>query len=141
LGVNKGESLICVSLVGIFLPQGVLFPFLCLDYRCEDGRFPVPASCVTISNPDSLSSSETGVNPGIRSWKNTYLNELDVRKPLVQSISQKSEELRLYNLVWNLKNFKPLLKSGIFKCISWLNGSFFLGWWSGVFWKGESRPF
>jgi hypothetical protein len=31
--------------------------------------------------------------------KSTYLNELDVRKPLVVSISQRSEELRLYNLV------------------------------------------
>jgi hypothetical protein len=28
----------------------------------------------------------------------TYLNELDVRKPLVESVSQTSEELRLYNL-------------------------------------------
>jgi hypothetical protein len=40
-----------------------------IDYGCEDGRFPVFASCVAISNPDSLSSSETGVNPGIRSLK------------------------------------------------------------------------
>ncbi len=31
--------------------------------------------------------------------KMTNLNELDVRKPLVVSISQRSEELRLYNLV------------------------------------------
>jgi hypothetical protein len=31
--------------------------------------------------------------------KITYLNELDVRKPLVVSISHRSEELRLYNLV------------------------------------------
>ncbi len=31
--------------------------------------------------------------------KSTYLNELDVRKPLVVSISQRIEELRLYNLV------------------------------------------
>jgi hypothetical protein len=60
----------------------------------------VSASCLTISNPDSLSSSETGVNPGIRSYeKSTYLNELDVRKQLVVSISQRREELRLYNLV------------------------------------------
>jgi hypothetical protein len=29
----------------------------------------------------------------------TYLNELDVRKPLVVFISQRSEELRLYNPV------------------------------------------
>jgi hypothetical protein len=31
--------------------------------------------------------------------KSTYLNELDVRKPLVVSILQRSEELKLYNLV------------------------------------------
>jgi hypothetical protein len=54
---------------------------------------------VTISNPDSLSSSKTRINSEIRSWKSAYLNELDVRKPLVVSISQRSEELRLYNLV------------------------------------------
>jgi hypothetical protein len=43
-----------------------------IDYRCEDGRFPVvylSASCVPISNPKSLPSNGTGVNPGIRSWK------------------------------------------------------------------------
>jgi hypothetical protein len=33
-----------------------------LGYRCEYDSF---ASCVIISNPDSLSSSETRVNPGI----------------------------------------------------------------------------
>jgi hypothetical protein len=44
-----------------------------IDYRCEDGRFPVSASCVTISNPDSLSSSGKGVNPGMRSWKKKTL--------------------------------------------------------------------
>ncbi len=37
------------------------------DYRCEDGRFPVSSSCATIPNPDSLPSSETGVDPGIKS--------------------------------------------------------------------------
>ncbi len=31
--------------------------------------------------------------------KSTYLVELGVRKPLVVSISQRGEELRLYNLV------------------------------------------
>ncbi len=55
------------------------------------------ASCVTISNPDLLSSREAGVNPGLSSWK-TYLIELDVGKPLMVSMSQRSEELRLYNL-------------------------------------------
>ncbi len=38
-----------------------------VDYRCKDGRFPVSASCVTMSNPDSLSRSKTEVNTGIRS--------------------------------------------------------------------------
>ncbi len=37
------------------------------DHRCEDGHFPVSASSVTASDPNLLSSSETGVNPGIRS--------------------------------------------------------------------------
>jgi hypothetical protein len=36
---------------------------------------------VTISNPDLLSSSETGVNSGIGSLKITYATELSVRKP------------------------------------------------------------
>jgi hypothetical protein len=34
---------------------------LTMDYRCEDGCFPVSASCVTISNPNLYNSSETGV--------------------------------------------------------------------------------
>jgi hypothetical protein len=37
------------------------------DDRCEDGRIPVSANCLISSNPDSLSNSETGVDPGIRS--------------------------------------------------------------------------
>jgi hypothetical protein len=43
------------------------------------------------------------------------------------SISQRSEELRLYSLVKNLTISKPGLKSDIFNCISLLNGSFFGG--------------
>jgi hypothetical protein len=50
-----------------------------LDYRSEDGGFRLSESCVTISNPDSLSSRGTEVNSGIRSWKSIYLNELDAR--------------------------------------------------------------
>jgi hypothetical protein len=78
-----------------------LLPTACedIDYKCEDGRILVSTRCVAISNPHLLSSSKTGFNPGIRSLKNTHLNGLDVRKPLVVSISQKSAELRLNNLV------------------------------------------
>ncbi len=32
-----------------------------IDYGSDDGRFPVSATCVTLSNPESLSSSETKV--------------------------------------------------------------------------------
>jgi hypothetical protein len=42
--------------------------------------------------------------------KNTYLTELDFRKPLVVSISQRSEELRLYNLVQNFTISNPGLR-------------------------------
>jgi hypothetical protein len=67
---------------------------------------------VTISNPDSLSSSETGVNPGIKSEKKSpYLIGLDVRQPLVVSNSQRSEGLRLYNLVQILTISNPSLKA------------------------------
>jgi hypothetical protein len=43
------------------------FKLICkdTDYSWDNGRFLVFASCVTISNPDSLSSSETWVNSGI----------------------------------------------------------------------------
>ncbi len=55
------------------------------------------------------------------------------------SISQKSEELRLNNLVLNLTITKPWLKSCIFKRISWLNGSFFRGRDRGFFGKKKRK--
>jgi hypothetical protein len=45
-----------------------------VDYRFEDGPSSVSVSCVTISKPDSLCNSDTGVNPGIKSWQNTLLD-------------------------------------------------------------------
>jgi hypothetical protein len=44
--------------------------FSTVDYRCEDGCSPVSASCVTLSNPDSLSGSQAAGNPR-RSGLNT----------------------------------------------------------------------
>jgi hypothetical protein len=70
-----------------------------IDYRFEDDCFPVTASFVTIPNPDSLSSIETGDTWNKKLKYITYLIDLDVRKPLLVYISQRSEELRLYNLV------------------------------------------
>jgi hypothetical protein len=57
---------------------------------------------VTISNPGSVSSSKAEVYFEIRGWKCTYLNELNVNKPLVVSVTQRTEELRLYNLGKNV---------------------------------------
>jgi hypothetical protein len=37
-----------------------------IDYRCDDGRFQMPASCVKITNHVMLSSSEIGVNSEIK---------------------------------------------------------------------------
>jgi hypothetical protein len=39
--------------------------------------------------------------------KNTPLNELDVRKPLVESVLQRSKELTSYNLVHDLTISNP----------------------------------
>jgi hypothetical protein len=54
------------------------------------------------------------VKPGLileyETEKCAYLNELNVRKPLVVSISQRSEEQKLYNLVQNLTISNPCLK-------------------------------
>jgi hypothetical protein len=47
---------------------------LTTDYRCEDGRVQVSASCVTISSRGLLSSSETGVDSAIKMLK---------KKPLI----------------------------------------------------------
>jgi hypothetical protein len=52
-----------------------------------------------------------GLIPEQEAERSTYLIELNVRKPLVVTISQRSEELRLYNLVWNLTISNPGLKA------------------------------
>ncbi len=81
------------------------------DFICDHGRFPVPASCTTVSKPDLLFRRETRVNSGVRSRKSTYLNVLDVCcTSVVESASQKEDELRH--------------KSRIFKLTSWPNSSF-----------------
>ncbi len=91
-------------------------------------------------DPDSLSSSETGVNPEIRSWKK-HLSERARRQKAIGGIyftnKWRSETLQP-GLEWD--NLGPRLKRGIFECISSLNGLVFGVRWSGVFWKRESRP-
>jgi hypothetical protein len=111
----------------------------CIDYRCEDGRFPVLASCVTISNPNLLSSSDTGVDPGIRSWKKHLSEWARCQKAIGGIYFTKKWRAETLQTGFEFDNFKSRLKSWIFKGISWLNGSF-LGVMIRVFWKKESRP-
>jgi hypothetical protein len=49
--------------------------------------------------------------------KTAYLNQLNVRNPLVLLISQKREDLRLFSLVQNGKS-RPRPEVGIFECTS-----------------------
>jgi hypothetical protein len=68
---------------------------------------------MTIDNPASLSSSETGVNSGIKSRKSTYPIQLNVRKTFVVQISQRRGNLGLKSqqLSLGIGNLQPRLKS------------------------------
>ncbi len=78
----------------------------------------------TISNPDWLYSSETGVNPRIRSWKNPYLNELQFQKVIGDIYFTKKSKVETLPPGLEFDNFKPPPISCIFKCIFLLNGLF-----------------
>jgi hypothetical protein len=98
-----------------------------IDYRCEGGRVGGTASCVAVSNLDLLSSTGTRVNAGIKSWKK-HLSEWALCQKAIGGIHS-TKKWRPETLQPGLEfdNLKPRLKSGIFKCISWLNGSFLGG--------------
>jgi hypothetical protein len=81
---------------------------------------------MTRPNHDLLSSIEIGVIIQ-KTEAEKPLHELDATEPLVVSIAYGSEELTLQTGS-EFDIFKPRLESGIFKCIPWLNGSFFGGW-------------
>jgi hypothetical protein len=70
-----------------------------IDYGCGDNRV---FWCLRVAGQFQALFCFPAVKLGLilnqEAFKNTYLNELDVRKSLVVSISQ-SEELRLYNVV------------------------------------------
>ncbi len=94
-------------------------------------------SCVTISNPNSLSSSETGVNSGIRSWKKRLSDWAQCQKAIGGINFTKKWRAETLQPGLDFDNFKHRLKSSIFNCISWLNGSFFWGWWLGFSERGS----
>ncbi len=86
------------------------------------------ASCVTISNPDLLSSSKTGVHSGIRRWKKKHFSEWAQCQKAIGGIYF-AKKWRAETLQPGLEfgNSKPRLKNGVFKCICWVNGAFLGG--------------
>ncbi len=77
---------------------------------------------------------KTRVNAGIRQWK-LHLSESTWCQESVGGICfTKKVKSSFYT---TLDNFKPLLKRNIFKCISWLNGSFLGGEHRGFLKKGS----
>jgi hypothetical protein len=89
-----------------------------VDYRCEDDRFPVSTRNVTITNPESLYSSETGVNPGIRSGKKDLSERARCQKAIGGIYFTKKRRAETLRPGLEFDNFKPRLESGTFKCIS-----------------------
>jgi hypothetical protein len=107
-----------------------------LDYRCKDGRSPVSTKLRDNFKPRFAFQQWNRGSSWKKKQKNHFLIGLDVRKPLVVFIAQRKEERRLYNLVYDLTISTPI-NSGIFKCISWLNGSFFADDHRGFFERGS----
>ncbi len=121
------------SVTALSLFENIRSPYLGLWTRTwtDFKRF------LQFQNLDSISSSETGVNPGTRSWKK-HLSEWARCQTAIGGIYV-TKKWRAETLQPGLEfdYFKPWLESGIFKCISWLNGSFFGRWWSGFSERGR----
>ncbi len=95
----------------------------------------VVSSCVCemrdVFKPWLFYRSETRVKPGIRSWKSTS-DWAQCKKAIGGMYFTKKwrSEVPTWFKIWQSQT---RIKSCIFKCISWLNGSFF--------WGGDGRAF
>ncbi len=102
-----------------------------LTFRCEkaeNGTFQISAGSVYFSEDDSLFSSETWVNAGIRSQKSVCLNEINVRKPFATYVSQMSEVFNVYYrlqdiIIWNHGFYVVLISNAL---PDWTDEVFFL---------------
>ncbi len=102
----------------------ILRRFWAIKCSCEDGRSPVSASCVTISYPDLLSSSENGLIMSYETEK-VFSDWDPCQKDIGGIYFTKKRRAETIQPGLEFDNFKHRCESGIFKCISWLNGSFF----------------
>ncbi len=100
-----------------------------MDFRCEGGNFPVSSSSVTISNPHSLSSSETGINHEKKEILKKMTKVLTWMSSILEShrcylfySEEKSYDCTTWFRIWQ---FQTPAQIGVFKWISWLNGLLF----------------
>jgi hypothetical protein len=102
----------------------------------KDGRFSVSVGWVTISNPDLLSSCETGVNSGMRSWKK-HLSEWALCQKAIGGICFKEKrKAGTLQSGSECNNFKPRLKTiSSIASPSWMD--LFWGWWCGFSERGS----
>ncbi len=84
-------------------------------------------SCLEILDLDSLSSSEAGVNPGKRSWEWHLIEGARCQRAIGGIYFTKKSRAGTPKTCLEFDNFRTRLESGISKCISWLNDSFFRG--------------
>jgi hypothetical protein len=77
--------------------------------------------------PICFPAVKTGVNPGIRSWKKHLSDWAWCQKAIGGIYFTKKWRAETLQPGLEFDNFKPRLKSSIFKCISWMNSSFFGG--------------
>jgi hypothetical protein len=127
-GLLSKRARYCVVFLQVFVSRRGDMLIISMDYRCEDGRFLVYARCVTISNPGSLPNSETRDNSGIRSWRKHLSEWARCHKATGGIYFTKKWRAETLQRGLEFENFKLRLKSGIIKCISWLNDLFFGGY-------------
>ncbi len=108
-----------------------------IDYRCDNGRFPVSVSWLSSPKPTLLSSSEPQVKLGIGSQEKR-LSESAQCQQAIGGIYF-TETWRPEALLGGLEIGKSQPRSKVcnFECMSWLNGSFFGGKHQGVLKEGD----
>ncbi len=96
-------------------------------YEGEDGRFQVSTSCVTISNPEFAFQQWNRCWSWFKKMKKHWSEWARCQEDIGGIYLTKKWRAETLQPSLEFVNFKPRHKSGIFKCISWLNGSFLEG--------------
>jgi hypothetical protein len=108
-----------------------------IDCRCADGRFLLSTRCVTVLNGHFVSSSETVVRNGIKSWKAHVLSSAERQKAIGGLHFSNKRRTATLQPDLEFDNFKRNPKRDIFECISCLSGSISRVI-VGIFWNRKS---